>query len=92
MAFPHVIGETDNPIQSIVKHPHLHYFAQMGKKFLLHSSPPLEGGRTPHGGLGPKGNMNVQVVRSATDWSHGVLTECSIQNAYVQLIRESNHC
>jgi hypothetical protein len=25
--------------------------------------------------------MNVQVVRSVSDWSHGVLTEHSIQNA-----------
>ena len=24
LAFPHVVGENDNPIQSIVRHPHLH--------------------------------------------------------------------
>ena len=29
----------------------------------------------------PHGSMNVQVVRSVSDWSHGVLTEHSIQNA-----------
>lgn len=92
LSFPHVIGETDNPIQSIVKHPHLHMFSEFGKKFLLHSVPPAEGGRIPHGGLGPKGNMKVQVVRSSSDWSHGILTEHSIQNAYIQLIEESNHC
>jgi len=33
----------------------------------------------------------VQVVRSVCDWSHGVLTEHSIQNAYIQMIREANH-
>ncbi|GJJ14448.1 hypothetical protein Clacol_008712 [Clathrus columnatus] len=29
----------------------------------------------------PHGTMTVQVVRSVSDWSHGVLTEKSIQNA-----------
>jgi len=33
----------------------------------------------------------VQVVRSVSDWSHGVLTERSIQNAYIKLINEANH-
>ncbi|KAG8894094.1 hypothetical protein FRB99_001525, partial [Tulasnella sp. 403] len=37
------------------------------------------------------GSCNVQVVRSVSDWSHGVLTEKSIQNAYIQLIREASH-
>ncbi|KAF7358545.1 Phospholipase [Mycena venus] len=35
--------------------------------------------------------MHVQVVRSVSDWSHGVLTEHSIQNAYIQLIQEAEH-
>lgn len=38
-----------------------------------------------------KGTCNVQVLRSVSDWSHGVLVEHSIQNAYIQLIREANH-
>ena len=37
-----------------------------------------EGGAYPR--PKPKG-CNVQVVRSVSDWSHGVLTEKSIQNA-----------
>ncbi|KAG8962140.1 hypothetical protein FRC03_004555 [Tulasnella sp. 419] len=37
------------------------------------------------------GTCTVQVCRSVSDWSHGVLTERSIQNAYLQLIREANH-
>ncbi|KIO26629.1 hypothetical protein M407DRAFT_199455 [Tulasnella calospora MUT 4182] len=37
------------------------------------------------------GTCNVQVVRSVSDWSHGVLKEQSIQNAYIQLIQEANH-
>ncbi|KAJ7819232.1 hypothetical protein B0H13DRAFT_391781 [Mycena leptocephala] len=35
--------------------------------------------------------MRVQVVRSVSDWSHGVLTEHSIQNAYIKLISEAEH-
>lgn len=32
LAFPHVVGENDNPVQSIVRHPHLH-------KWKVRSSP-----------------------------------------------------
>ncbi|GJE90640.1 phospholipase D [Phanerochaete sordida] len=39
----------------------------------------------------PNGTCRVQAVRSVSDWSHGVLTEKSIQNAYCQLILEANH-
>lgn len=35
--------------------------------------------------------MDVQVLRSSADWSHGILNEPSIQNAYIQLIREASH-
>lgn len=35
--------------------------------------------------------MRIQVCRSVGDWSAGWLTECSIQNAYIQCIREANH-
>ena len=31
--------------------------------------------------IAPPGTCRVQVVRSVCDWSHGVLKECSIQNA-----------
>jgi len=37
------------------------------------------------------GTCKVQAVRSVSDWSHGVLTEASIQAAYIQLINESEH-
>ncbi|KZT08000.1 phospholipase D/nuclease [Laetiporus sulphureus 93-53] len=39
----------------------------------------------------PNGTCRVQAVRSVSDWSHGVLTEHSIQNAYCQLIMEASH-
>ncbi|KAG9042840.1 hypothetical protein FS837_010313 [Tulasnella sp. UAMH 9824] len=38
-----------------------------------------------------RGTCNVQVLRSVSDWSHGILPERSIQNAYIQMIREANH-
>ncbi|KAL8286802.1 hypothetical protein RQP46_004330 [Phenoliferia psychrophenolica] len=91
LAFPHVVGETDDPIQSIVRHPHLHKWKELGKAYTLHALGQDEGGRVPHGGLGPKGNMHVQCLRSSADWSSGILTEHSIQNAYIQMISEANH-
>ncbi|KAF9530719.1 phospholipase D [Crepidotus variabilis] len=42
-------------------------------------------------GPGRAKSCRVQVVRSVCDWSHGVLTEHSIQDAYIQLIREAEH-
>lgn len=39
----------------------------------------------------PLGNTFCQVVRSCTTWSGGVPTEHSIQDAYISIIRESEH-
>ncbi|KAK1831867.1 phospholipase D1 [Podospora conica] len=38
-----------------------------------------------------RGTLKVQVVRSSTDWSSGILTEHSIQNAYTEIIRNAQH-
>ena len=38
-----------------------------------------------------RGTCRVQAVRSVSDWSQGVLTEHSVQNAYIQLILEAEH-
>ncbi|RDW82884.1 phospholipase D [Coleophoma crateriformis] len=35
--------------------------------------------------------MSIQLVRSCSKWSHGVETEHSIANAYIEVIRESQH-
>ncbi|KAK6503225.1 hypothetical protein TWF481_008255 [Arthrobotrys musiformis] len=37
------------------------------------------------------GNVTTQLVRSSADWSHGILTEHSIQNAYQEVIRNAKH-
>ncbi|KAF3186822.1 hypothetical protein TWF225_004449 [Orbilia oligospora] len=37
------------------------------------------------------GKVTTQLVRSSADWSHGILTEHSIQNAYQEVIRNAKH-
>jgi phospholipase D1/2 len=39
----------------------------------------------------PPPGISAQIMRSCAKWSHGVRTEHSIQNAYVQVIRDSHH-
>ena len=38
-----------------------------------------------------QGTVHAQVVRSSADWSSGILTEHSIQNAYCEIIRNAQH-
>jgi phospholipase D1/2 len=40
---------------------------------------------------GGHGTVHAQIVRSSADWSSGILTEQSIQNAYCQIIRDAKH-
>lgn len=44
----------------------------------------------PQGGTSQNG-MPCQIVRSSTKWSHGVPTEHSIANAYINVIQNSQH-
>lgn len=37
------------------------------------------------------GTVHAQVVRSSADWSSGILTEYSIQNAYSEIIEKAQH-
>lgn len=41
--------------------------------------------------LDNKGTVRAQVVRSSADWSSGILTDHSIQNAYCEIIRKAEH-
>ncbi|KAL8658980.1 MAG: hypothetical protein Q9202_007340 [Teloschistes flavicans] len=43
-----------------------------------------------HGGS-QEGGIPCQIVRSCSKWSHGVPTEHSIQNAYIDVIQRSQH-
>lgn len=54
--------------------------------YILHPYSPLE---TKH--VQNRGTVRAQIVRSSADWSSGILTEHSIQNAYCELIRTAQH-
>ncbi|KAK4227459.1 putative phospholipase D1 [Podospora fimiseda] len=54
--------------------------------YTLHPLSPLESKN-----LEGRGTVNAQVVRSSTDWSSGILTEHSIQNAYIEVINNAQH-
>ncbi|KAG8689912.1 hypothetical protein FRC11_014925 [Ceratobasidium sp. 423] len=88
LALPH---DTDaEPEQPVARHPHRERWREMGRHFKQkwqgEDYPPEE-----EEGHSPFGSCRVQVVRSVSDWSHGVLTEDSVQKAYIQLIMEANH-
>ncbi|KAF2628526.1 phospholipase D/nuclease [Macroventuria anomochaeta] len=38
-----------------------------------------------------RANVDCQITRSSTKWSHNISTEHSIQNAYIETIRNSQH-
>ncbi|PWY88921.1 phospholipase D/nuclease [Aspergillus heteromorphus CBS 117.55] len=39
----------------------------------------------------PRGNMHCQIVRSCSQWSNGTPTEHSVMDAYIAVIRNSQH-
>lgn len=41
--------------------------------------------------LDNRGTVHAQIVRSSADWSSGILTDHSIQNAYCEVIRNAKH-
>lgn len=95
IAFPHGAPKLDevNSLDDAVKrHPHTEKFHELGQIFrhpFHEEKRDLEVPDVDMTGCGP---MDVQVIRSAADWSNGTLTEHSIMNAYVEMIREANHC
>ncbi|KAF9076259.1 hypothetical protein BDP27DRAFT_1398485 [Rhodocollybia butyracea] len=98
LAFPHNVQSAPN--EPIARHPHREAFHKMGRAYKqrwhdwMGQSPEEEPDDSEEGTYyrAPMpATMKVQVVRSVCDWSHGVLTEHSVQNAYIQLINESRH-
>lgn len=89
LALPHNVSVSPN--EAVVRHPCREKWHQMGRsfrqRFHLGDYDEVEPPFPPF----PHGTCRVQAVRSVCDWSHGVLTEHSIQNAYIQLIREASH-
>ncbi|KAH6635641.1 hypothetical protein B0J18DRAFT_419382 [Chaetomium sp. MPI-SDFR-AT-0129] len=41
--------------------------------------------------IADRGSVHAQIVRSSADWSSGILTDHSIQNAYSEIIRNAQH-
>ncbi|KAF8305767.1 phospholipase D/nuclease [Clavulina sp. PMI_390] len=88
LAFPHDISESS--AEAIKLHRHFEFWQMKG----LHWIQRWFGKYTPPDDLddeSPNGTCHVQVVRSSSKWSHGIETEHSIQNAYIQLIKEAKH-
>jgi phospholipase D1/2 len=85
LAFPHNVDAAPN--EAILRHPHREEWHRIGRHFRQHFQYLHPGSGHTHGhgdefySRGPRGTCRVQVVRSVSDWSHGVLTEHSIQNA-----------
>lgn len=72
-------------------HPHLADWKEKGRQMLHpYHWPPSDQPRAEE--PVPEGTCRVQVLRSVADWSHGTLVEDSIQQAYISMIREANHC
>ena len=57
-------------------------------EYVKHPMAPLETKPWAHE---HQGTVHAQVVRSSCDWSSGILTEHSIQNAYSETIRNAQH-
>lgn len=94
LSLPHDVAYAPN--EAVARHPNLQHWHSIGHQYKQRwhqqwygeseDDEDREGYPRPRG----KG-CNVQVVRSVSDWSHGVLTEKSIQTAYIQLIEEAQH-
>lgn len=54
--------------------------------YQLHPLTPLESKHIEN-----RGTVRAQIVRSSADWSSGILTDHSIQNAYSEIIRNAQH-
>lgn len=76
-----LIPPCEIPVYVFLDHPHREQWHRIGQKFRqrfnLDFGDSVEPPYTPP----PHGTCRVQAVRSVSDWSHGVLTEHSIQNA-----------
>jgi phospholipase D1/2 len=94
LSLPHNVEASPN--EAVSRHPHREHWRDVGRRYKqrFHFSSPEEqeeyGSSEDYRRPNPS-SCRVQVCRSVSDWSHGVLTEHSIQNAYIELIREAKH-
>ncbi|KAI2472482.1 phospholipase D/nuclease [Annulohypoxylon bovei var. microspora] len=55
-------------------------------EYILHPLTPMESKN-----LDRRGTVHAQIVRSSADWSSGILTDHTIQNAYSEIISNAQH-
>ncbi|GAB7354646.1 hypothetical protein MBLNU459_g5078t1 [Dothideomycetes sp. NU459] len=60
-------------------------------EYIHHPLSSMDGKTGRPGANNHQGSVHAQVVRSSADWSSGILTEHSIQNAYCEVIRNAQH-
>ncbi|KAJ7932951.1 hypothetical protein B0H13DRAFT_1953904 [Mycena leptocephala] len=91
LALPHNVQA--GPNEAVVRHPHRETWHAAGHRYKQRwlGYPADDEEPEPEYAERQNPGMRVQVVRSVSDWSHGVLTEHSIQNAYIKLISEAEH-
>lgn len=70
-------------------HPHREAWHKMGTRFRERFHLPEDDQVEPGYTTAPHGTCRVQAIRSVSDWSHGVLTEHSIQNACTKKVLPS---
>ncbi|KAI1172660.1 phospholipase D/nuclease [Nemania sp. FL0916] len=54
--------------------------------YILHPLTPLDTKNLNH-----RGTISAQIVRSSADWSSGILKDHTIQNAYIEVIKNAQH-
>jgi len=90
LALPH--DPDSAPNEAVARHPHYQRWCEIGHKYKQYwHGPDAKDHVVNNPNRHRYGTCRVQAVRSVCDWSHGVLTEASIQAAYIQLIKESEH-
>lgn len=72
---------SETPLYVFLGHPHREQWHQIGRRFRQRFHLDFDDRVEPPYTPPPHGTCRVQAVRSVSDWSHGVLTEHSIQNA-----------
>ncbi|KAF8151528.1 phospholipase D [Crassisporium funariophilum] len=104
LALPHEPEHAPN--EAVARHPHLEQWREIGHKYKQRwhgtneeqeneereeQEEREERDRDFRNPRVKTGACRIQVLRSVCDWSHGVLIEHSIQDAYIKLIEEADH-
>ncbi|TFK38573.1 phospholipase D [Crucibulum laeve] len=82
------------PNEAVARHPHREHWREIGHRYKQRWFDGDDDEDEEEREQYPKPinpMCRVQAVRSVSDWSHGVLIEHSIQDAYIQLIKEAEH-